>query len=107
MISLFSFFFAFAVTFFIESIVYLFYLNEDFWNIIIPCFFINLITNPVANYLFHFIKIEFIVIEFLVLILESILIKYMFNLEWKKAFYLSIIANFLTAFFGIVLGLLV
>lgn len=88
--------FAFFLTFIFEFIIYLFFIKEKKKEIFCYCFLINLFTWPLANLFFDFIKL-FLVVELSVFIVEFILIKYLFNINWKRAVIISLIANLVTA----------
>ncbi|MEK6933223.1 MAG: hypothetical protein AABW56_05545 [Nanoarchaeota archaeon] len=89
-------FLVFFITFFLELIVYLIFLKKPRLIIIAYCFLINLFTWPIANLIYNYINL-FWLIEFGVFLIEAILIKLLFTVDWKKAFMVSLIANATTA----------
>jgi len=93
----------FLLTFFVELIVYFIFLKEKKEQIILYCFLINLFTWPLAILLYHFKPELFYFIEFFVFLIESILIMLLFKINWKKALLISFIANFITAFIGLLI----
>lgn len=58
---------------------------------------INLLTQPLVNYAFGFLGMDFFLLEILVFLAEAILIKILFRLGYKKSLLLSFLANIITA----------
>ncbi|MDO8517325.1 MAG: hypothetical protein Q7S33_04320 [Nanoarchaeota archaeon] len=90
----------FLSTFFIELIVYFTLIKKEVKeNIILYCFLINAFTWPLANLFYGFFNL-FWIIELGVFLVEFVLIKSLFRIEWKKALLISFIANLITTFIG-------
>jgi hypothetical protein len=92
----------FVLTFAIELLVFYLFLRKNYFKTAISVLLINLFTWPLANLTYGFWN-HLIAIEFGVFLLEGILIMMLFNLHWKKAFLISLIANFISAFSGLFL----
>ncbi len=90
----------FLLTFAVELIIYFIFL-KNWKEIILYCFLINLFTWPLANLSYGFFGM-FWIIEFVVFLVEAVLIKLLFKIGWKKAFIVSFIANLLTAGIGLI-----
>jgi len=67
------------------------------------CILINLFTWPFANLIFSFFinLVSLILVEIGVIIIESAFVMIFFKIKYKKAFFISFLANFITAFFMI------
>ena len=88
---------AFLLTLALESIVLYFLLKRNWLEIIKISFLINIITWPIANYLYAQVLSNFWLIEFFVFLAESILLFYLLKIKYFKALYVSFLINFVTA----------
>lgn len=95
-------FLAFFLTFIIELIVYFILVKEKKSKIVLYCLLINAFTWPLAQITYSFYGF-FWLVEAGVFLIEGILISLLFKINWKKAFIISLIANFLTSIFGFLL----
>lgn len=101
----------FLVTFIIELMVVLMFLKKDInpRKIFLFTLIINLLTQPLANYLFssrlfgYGTVYLFGIIELCVFIVEGILLSLVFKIKLKKGLWISFIANLLSALAGILL----
>lgn len=99
---------AFILTFLIELGVVKFFMKKwakkkkiDLKKIALYVFLINLFTWPIANFiLYDFIGMNLLIVELIVVILETFLLKWAFKLEYKKALLLSFVANLASAIIG-------
>jgi len=89
-------FFYLILTILIEFIVYVIAIRKNIMPLLFYCILINLVTWPLAN-LFYSIFGMFWIIEICVFAIESILIKSLLKMGWKKAIIISLIANLITA----------
>jgi hypothetical protein len=89
-------------TIIIEFIVYIIAIKKKAAFLFIYCLLINLITWPLANLLYGLFGL-FLIIEICVFVIESILIKYLIDINWKKAIIISLIANLITAVMGFII----
>lgn len=87
------------VTIAIEFTVYFITIKKEVLSLFAFCLLINLVTWPWANMLYG-IWMLFWIIEIGVFVLESILIKYLFEINWKKAIFISLVANTISATIG-------
>jgi hypothetical protein len=92
-------FFYLIFTIIIEFIVYIIAIRKNIMLLFAYCLLINLVSWPLAN-LFYGVSGLFWIIEICVFTIESILIKYLVNINWKKAIIISFIANLITAILG-------
>lgn len=90
------------LTIIIEYIVYAIIIRKKFKLLLIYCILINLVTWPLAN-IFYGVSGLFWIIELGVFAIESVLIKYLVDITWKKAIILSFVANLITALIGLVI----
>jgi len=94
-----------ALTLFLEFGVYAVFMKKDLLMLLIYSALINFFTWPMANLLFEYSHL-FLLTEFLVFIVEGILIKALLEVSWKKALLISFIANVITMYLGIAIGIL-
>ena len=82
-----------------EFIIYSLFIRKDYGKLFLFALLINCFTWPLAMLLFGFFEsgVSFFFIEIGVFIVEGFLIKEVTNLEYKRAFILSFIANLLSA----------
>ncbi len=92
----FLFIIAFLLTVLIEFIVAAIYIKKDPLIIFLAIFLINLITNPIMNYLYIYESVNLVVLETAVIAVESILITPLLRLPYLRALMLSIIMNLLS-----------
>jgi hypothetical protein len=90
------------LTIFLEFIVYLLFLKENYLSLLGYSVLINCFTNPLSNIAF-LLGVNLILIEVLVVLLETILLSYLLRLNWKKSIIISFIANLLSFMVGFVL----
>jgi hypothetical protein len=91
-----------SITIFIEFIIYAIVIRKNIPSLFIYCLLINLVTWPLANLFYSFFGV-FLIIELCVFAVESILIKYIVDISWKKAAIISLIANLITAIVGLII----
>jgi hypothetical protein len=89
-------------TIIIEFIVYIISIKKNILNLLLYSLLINLVSWPLAI-LFYDLFGLFWIIEIEVFILESVLIKYLVEISWKKAIFISFIANLITALIGLLI----
>jgi hypothetical protein len=92
---LFNLFTMLVITIIIEFIVYIIIMREQVGWLFLYAVLINLFTWPLAN-LFYSTFGLFWIIEFFTMVIELIFIMFLFKVNWKKAFIISLIANILT-----------
>jgi hypothetical protein len=95
-------FFYLIITILVEFIVYIIAIRKKAISLLEYCILINLVTWPLAN-IFYSSFGMFWIIEISVFIIESILIKYLLNINWRKAIIISFIANLITALIGLII----
>lgn len=76
------------------------FLRKNIFHILIAIIIVNLITNPIMNYLYIYESVNIIVLETAVIAVESILIAFLLRLSYLRALMLSIIMNLLSFGFG-------
>lgn len=89
-------------TIIIEFIVYIISIKKNILNLLLYSLLINLVSWPLAILLYDLFGL-FWIIEIGVFILESVLIKYLVEISWKKAIFISFIANLITALIGLLI----
>lgn len=93
---------ALILTIIIEFVVYSISIRKNYWKLFLYSILINAFTNPLAN-LAYSIKSSFLFIEFLVVLIEIPLIKYLLEIKYWKAILISIIANVISVFLGLLI----
>ncbi len=96
---------ALVFTILIEFLVYAVIIRKDYGRLIFYSILINSVTNPLLNFLQGSFNI--IPLEILVFFAEIFLIKYLLEIDYKKAVGISLIANLLSFVFGFFLLLFI
>jgi len=93
------------ITIIFEFLVYSIFIKKDYPKLILFALLINCFTWPLAMLLFGFsgTMLSLFLIEIVVFITEGILIKKLFKIGYKKALFISFIANLITASLGFLL----
>ena len=96
------------LTILLEGIIYFIWFRKDYLKTLHYCLLINLFTVPLANILYGLTLIHsetfwIFFIEFVVILVESVLIAIMFRNKWWKGLILSIVANVISAVLGLIL----
>lgn len=91
--------YAFILTFAIEFAIFCLFLKKNYLQTFFYVFLINAFTWPLANLAYDFWR-NFYLIELGVFVVEGFLIKLLFKMNYKKAFLISFIANFVSALAG-------
>jgi len=91
-----------VITIIIEFIVYIITIRKNVLSLFAYCLLINLVTWPLAI-LFYELYALFWIIEIGVFVIESILIKNLAEISWKKAIFISFVANLITALIGLLI----
>jgi hypothetical protein len=85
------------VTIIFEFVIIYIFIRKEFTELFLYSTLINSLTLPVATYGYQNILKNFYVIEMLVVVTESILIMILLKIKYPKAFFISFVANFVTA----------
>lgn len=93
--------YALFFTILFEFVIYSIAVRKNYGKLFVYAILINLVTWPLANLLYAYFGMFFL-IEFLVVLAEIFLIKKLLEVSWIKALVISLIANLITMFFGIV-----
>jgi len=97
---------AWILTIFIEfMIIWGFEKNEPL-KLLFYSFIVNSITLPLASYTYLHIYPNLIMVEFLVIVAEGLLLKYLLEIDYKRATLLSFVANLSTFLVGVIWGYL-
>jgi len=89
------------ITIFLELGVYFFLLKRPILYILFYAILINCVTHPLAT-IFYYQFDNLILVEFGVFIIEVFLIKSLFEVNYKKAIIISLIANIFTTIIGLI-----
>jgi len=93
----------FLLTFIIELIIFYLFFRKNYLKTAFYVLFINLFTWPIANLIYSVWPFLFF-IEMGVLIIEGFFIMLLFKFNWKKAFLISFVANFISSLVGLILS---
>ena len=100
----------FMLTFLVELLIVWSFvkkiIKKNFRLVALYVFLINLITWPIAEFLLSQNSNIFILIEAGVILVESILIMFLFKIEYRRALLISFLANLATMLLSAVLNLL-
>lgn len=94
-----NFFIPLIFTILIEFIVYVILIKKRVAMLFFYSILINSFTNPLANLAADF-NYNFILIEFLVFVVETLLIKKLFGTKYNRAVLISLLANLITSISG-------
>ncbi len=89
---------ALVLTIVVEFIIISFFIRKKYISIFLYSALINCFTWPIANYFYGGNFSNFIIIEMAVFLVEGVLIKLLFEINYKKAFLIAFVANIVTAF---------
>ncbi len=94
---------SFCLTILIEFLIYYSFIRKDIKKLILYSIVINSFTWPLANLFYDFFGLFFI-IEFFVFLVEFILIMLLLRIKWSNALIISLVANLVTMFLGLIFG---
>jgi len=97
--------FSLIITIILELGIYLFFIKRPILNILGYVILINCVTHPLATIFYKQLE-NLIIVEFSVFIVEIFLIKWSFEIDYKKAIQISVIANLLTAILGKIISII-
>ena len=89
-------------TILIESFIFWILIKKEPVKLLVYSIIINSLTVPLANYGYQAILNNFIVIEIIVVLAESILIMLLLKIGYRRALIISFVANLITALISIV-----
>lgn len=89
------------VTVVVEFLILYIILRSSILKILFYSLLINSLTLPIATYIYQNLLENLFMVEILVIVAESILIMVLFEIDYKKALIISLIANGITALIGV------
>lgn len=89
----------FLLTFLIEFIIFVLLLRKDYFKMAFYVLLVNLFSWPLANFIYGSWN-HLVVIELGVFFIEGVIIHFLFEMNWRKTFFISFIANFVSALTG-------
>ncbi len=104
---------SFVLTLIIEYIIIkLLFMRK---KIFIPVLLVNMLTNPVVVYIYNIMSLYsfvyrdviLLLLELLVIIVESYVYKYLLEITWKSALITSFIANAVAYIVGLLISLFI
>jgi len=95
---------AWILTIFIEFLIIWHFQRKKPLNLLFYSFLVNSITLPLASYTYFHIYPNLIMVEVLVVIIEVVFLKYLLNVEYKRAILISFAANLSTFLVGVLWG---
>ncbi len=99
---MYSYFFLLFITIIFELITYFFFIKKPITRMVFFVILINCFTHPIAT--IAYAKFNYlIIIEIGVFLTEIFLIKWLFEINYKKATIISFVANLLTAIIGMII----
>jgi len=94
---------AWLITVVVEFFIYLIFVKKDPLVLFIYSLLINSFTLPLATYGYFNLLNNIYLVELIVIFVESLLIKVLLELDYKKALLISSISNLITAAIGFML----
>lgn len=94
---------AWFTTIVIEFVIIWLFIREAPFKLFLYSLLINSFTLPIATYSYINIINNIYFIELTVILVESPLIMLLININYKKAFLISFVANFVTSLMGFLL----
>lgn len=85
------------LTFFIEFIIIYLFIRKDPLKLLYYSLIINSFTLPIATNLYLNYSNNFWLIEIAVVLLESLLLKWLLEIRFQRSLQISLIANLITA----------
>lgn len=93
------------LTVIVEFIVIWIFIKNKPWKLLFYSVIVNSLTLPLATYTYFNILNNFLAIELMVIMIETVVLKYLLEIKYSKALLISICANGITAFIGYFLSL--
>jgi hypothetical protein len=94
---------AWLTTIVVEFVIIWLFVKKAPLKLLLYSLLINSLTLPIATYSYINIINNIYFIELMVILVESILIMLLLKINFKKAFFISLVANFITALIGFLL----
>lgn len=94
------YFIAWFITVVVEFAILWLFIKKTPEKLFLYSLLINSFTLPIATYSYENIITNIYIIEISVILAESILIMILLQIKYKKAFLISLIANFVTTVIG-------
>ncbi len=95
--------YALFTTIILEFLVIWIFLRDQPARTLIYTILINCFTLPLATYAYYYVIFDLLLVEILVIVIESLFIKLLFNIKYHNALLISVIANVITALVGVYL----
>lgn len=94
---------AWAITIVVEFVIIWLFIRKAPLKLLLYSLIINSFTLPIATYSYINIINNIYFIELTVILAESLLVMLLLKINFKKAFFISVVANFVTALIGFLL----
>lgn len=91
---------ALLITITLEFLILWLFFKDSILKIFTYSVLINSFTLPIATYIYFNVLNNFLIIESMVVLVESVLIMFLMEIDYKKAISISLIANTVTAAIG-------
>lgn len=96
-----TYLFLFLVGYNLEFLVVSLILKQFTAKIYFVVFLVNLITYPIALYIYLNIFHNYLLVELSVVLIESIIYYYLIKIKFTKALYISFFANLISIILGV------
>ena len=94
---------ALVYTIAIEFAVWFIIIRRDPLKLLWYSILVNSFTNPLFNYIYNYEMDQLLLLELAVAIAETVLIKYLLDIEYKKAIILALAGNIASLLIGLVI----
>lgn len=85
------------LTILIEFSVFFILLKDGFYRILLFVVLINSFTQPIATYGYYYLISNLWVVEGFVVVVETLLVKYLFEINYYEALKVTFVANLITS----------
>jgi hypothetical protein len=92
---------ALITTITVEFCILWYFIRDSPFKLLIYSVLINSFSLPSATYIYIYILNNIFIVEIAVIIVESVLIMILMEIKYKRALFISVMANLITAFIGL------
>jgi hypothetical protein len=92
---------ALLITIIVEFVILYSFFRESPFKLLIYSVLINSFTLPLATYIYIYILNNFLIVEIIVVLVESVLIMLLMEVKYKKSVLISLLANLVSAIIGL------
>jgi hypothetical protein len=95
---------ALGLTIIVEAFTYSWFFKGSSRRIWIYSLLVNSLTLPVATVFYRFLHISYITVEFGVVVVESLLLSWLFKISLRRSIVIALVANSISAGLGLIIS---